>query len=291
MYAALFPGQGAQKLGMAASIMESAAVPLLEEASAILGYDIAALAQTGPEEKLQDTRFSQPLIFTITYALWQLRRETLGDPCCFLGHSLGEVTAAAAAGCFTFGDGVQLAARRGEFMSQAYPEGGGMLAVLGLNEDQVDALCEESQDKGWIQAANFNGPGQIVLSGEAAALDKAAELASSLGARRVVRLKVSGPFHSQLMKPAAQELAKHLAQVQIRAPRAPLIANATAAPLVTGEQVAAELVAQLTAPVLWTAAVTAAHELGADELIEFGTHPVVSPFSKRIVKGIKISLA
>ncbi len=291
MYAAVFPGQGAQKLGMAATLLQSPAVSLLQEASGILGYDVTALAQTGPEERLQDTQYSQPLIFAVTYALWSLRQDSHGHPCCFLGHSLGEVTAAAAAGCFSFGDGVKLAQRRGQLMSEAYPEGGGMLAILGLDAEQVEAVCETSREFGWVQAANFNGPGQIVLSGQLTALKQAEQLAQDAGARRVVPLQVSGPFHSVLMGPAAAELRSYLDELKFAAPQAPLIANATAVPLTTAEQVKDELVAQLTSPVRWTEAVAAAHALGADTLVEFGNHPVVSSFSKRIVKGLKISLA
>ncbi len=291
MYAALFPGQGAQKMGMADALIGTEAEQLLWAASEMVGQDLVELCQEGPEERLQDTEISQPLIFAISYGIWSLKKATYGQPVCFLGHSLGEVTAMAAAEAFSFADGVQLAKRRASLMKAAYPENGGMLAVLGLEADVLQTVARECRHRGWIEAANFNGPGQIVLSGERTALEMAASKASEAGARRCIMLDVSGPFHSKLMQPAAAELATWLQQMDIADPNRPVISNTSGRPLSDAAQLQQELSEQLTAPVHWSTSIETAVALGANELVEFSPHPVTSTFSKRIVKGIRANLA
>lgn len=287
--AVAFPGQGVQRVGMDELIRGTPAWDLVEEASDLLGYDLAHLMQEGPEEKLQQTQYAQPAVFVACYALWKLCCS--GEmPRVFLGHSLGEVTALAAAGALSFADGVKLVAKRGELMSRTR---GGMLAILGLDREAVDTIClqVQVQKQHWVQVANINSPGQIVVSGELPGLACVEELAKARGARRVVSLKVSGPFHSQLMAPAAEALREYIIDLTVQDITVPVISNGTSELLYSGEQIKAELVSQLTSPVNFTENVTAAAALGVHTLVEVSPSAVVGPMAKRTLGTLKITLA
>src|SRR5690554_6918840 len=218
--AVAFPGQGIQRPGMAAKIVGTSAWHLFENASEILGYDLGKLCLEGPEETLNNTAYAQVAIFVTCLALWELNRERL-QPQIFLGHSLGEITALGAAGAFDFADGVRLTKVRGQLMAQA-PKGG-MTAVIGLDADAVRILCAEAAQSGFVQVANENSPSQTVVSGDLAGLEALAELARAKGAKRVVPLNVSGPFHSRLMGSAAEEFAQVVEKLSISACRTPVL--------------------------------------------------------------------
>ena len=195
----------------------------------------------GPEDKLQQTQYAQPAVFVTCFALWQLCCAG-EEPAAYVGHSLGEVTALAAAGAFTFAQGVELVAKRSECMAEPR---GGMLAILGLEVEELESLCSQVQEEHWVQVANINAPGQIVVSGKEEGLAVVAGLAKERGARRVVPLKVSGPFQSQLMAPAAEAFGRYVAQLRIQDVTVPVVSNHTSELLSSGEQIRAELVDQL----------------------------------------------
>lgn len=284
---AFFPGQGAQQVGMLADIAPE--FPQIDatfqEASEALGFDLWAMTQQGPDSELNQTVNTQPALLAASTALWRILR----DECPALqivaaaGHSLGEYSALVAAGSIEFADAVKLVRHRGELMEAAVPDGqGGMAAVLGLDHDQIAQVCEEAATTGVVEAANFNAPGQVVIAGESAAVQKAIELAKASGARRALPLAVSGPFHSSLMKPAAASFREHLDAIPWRAPDFPVYHNAGNAPA-TLETLSDRLEAQLYSPVDWIGAVQAVRTLAA-EGIEIGPGKVISGLNKRIDK-------
>jgi [acyl-carrier-protein] S-malonyltransferase len=282
-----FPGQGVQAVGMDRLIRGTSAWERVAEASDILGFELARLMAEGPEDKLQQTQYAQPAVFVTCFALWQLCCAG-EEPAAYVGHSLGEVTALAAAGAFTFAQGVELVAKRSECMAEPR---GGMLAILGLEVEELESLCSQVQEEHWVQVANINAPGQIVVSGKEEGLAVVAGLAKERGARRVVPLKVSGPFHSQLMAPAAEAFGRYVAQLRIQDVTVPVVSNHTSELLSSGEQIRAELVDQLTRPVRFTENCQALAKLGVDSLIEVSPSPVVGPLARRTVSTLKITLA
>jgi len=287
--AVAFPGQGVQSVGMGLPVRGTGCWHLLEEASDILGYDLGRLLADGPEETLRQTNFAQPAVFVTCFALWRLYHEENPEPpAVFLGHSLGELTAFAASGAFSFADGVRLAAVRGELMGAA---AGGMLAVLGMDLPVVEAICAQVQPQYWVQVANINAPAQIVVSGEIPGLRMVEELAKRHGAKRVVPLRVSGPFHSQLMAPAAEEFRAYLAAVPFCDITVPVMSNHTSELLFGAEQIRKELAEQLTSPVRFTDNVRALAHMGVDTLIEVSPTAVLGPMAKRTVSTLKITLA
>lgn len=284
--ATAFPGQGIQKPGMASALVGTPAWRRFAEASEILGYDLGQLCLEGPPELLARTEKAQAAIFVTCYALWELVQERL-EPRLFLGHSLGEITAFGAAGAFSFATGVGLVKARGELMAKV--QGGGMAAVLGLDAQKVEQLCGQVS-KGYVQVANENSPAQIVVSGDQKGLEELEEKAKAAGARRVVRLNVSGPFHSKLMEDCAQEFASLLEGLEFKPSAVPVLGNDGESLLQQPEAVKAHLVKQLTSPVRFTRSIQKLEELGIAELVEISPESVLIPLARRCETNLQFAL-
>lgn len=286
----VFPGQGSQSLGMLAEL--GAQQPLVREtfaeASAALGYDLWALTQQGPEEQLNQTDKTQPAILAASVALWRLwLAEGGAKPAFVAGHSLGEYSALVAAGSLPFADAVKLVELRGQLMQQAVPAGtGGMAAILGLEDDDVRAACSEAAQGEVVSAVNFNAPGQVVIAGSAAAVERAIEACKARGAKRAMPLPVSVPSHCDLMKPAAERFAEAVEAIAWQAPQIPLVQNVSAAVVADLATLKRDLLAQLYSPVRWVESVVALGEQGVTDLVECGPGKVLSGLNKRCVKGI-----
>jgi len=285
MIACAFPGQGVQKVGMVSDLYASQR-RYFETASEILGYDLLQLCQEGPQEKLSSTQFAQPAVMVACIASWSEYIMT-ATPSILLGHSLGLVTAFIAAGAVEFSDGVRIVARRGELMHDA-PVPGQMTAILGLELDAVQEIVEEAGSRGTVAVANYNCPGQFVLSGETGAVEYAGELALKKGAKRAVKLDVSGPFHSSLMQGPAEHFARFLEQFRFADPKYPVISNINSRLITSAEQVKMELVAQLTNPVDWIGNIQALEQLGGTQLVEIGPGSVLTGLTKRITKNLEL---
>jgi [acyl-carrier-protein] S-malonyltransferase len=274
----LFPGQGAQAVGMGRALAE--AHPLAREtfasADRVLGFPLSALCWEGPEDELRKTVHTQPALLTHSVAAWRLVDAAGLRPSWVAGHSLGEYSACVAAGALEFEDALRIAARRGALMYEAgLAQPGAMAAVLGLAREQVEALCAEASAAGVVRAANLNAPGQVVISGTAAGVEKACELAKAHGARRAIRLEVSGAFHSPLMASAAEGLNEALDAARIRDARCPIVANVSAAPVQRADDIRAALKAQLLGAVRWEDSMHAVVAAGAEGAIELGTGRVL----------------
>jgi [acyl-carrier-protein] S-malonyltransferase len=273
----LFPGQGAQKVGMGQALAESHAEAreTYETADRILGVALSKLCWEGPLSELTRSLNAQPALLTHSVAAFRLVRAAGLTPRWVAGHSLGEYSACVAAGAIEFEDALRLTRRRGELMSQAGQERPGtMAAILGLEAGDVEAACREASAAGTVVPANYNAPGQIVISGEPEAVEMVCELARSVGARRAVRLEVSGAFHSPLMAAAARGLDEALRAVPIRDARWPIIANVSAAPVQKAEEIRAALGAQLLSAVRWEATMRFLLGQGAT-FVELGTGTVL----------------
>ncbi len=258
------------------------------EASEALGYDLWALTQQGPEEQLNQTDKTQPAILTASVALWRLwQAENGAKPAFVAGHSLGEYSALVAAGSIAFADAVKLVERRGQLMQQAVPAGqGGMAAILGLEDADVLAACAEAAQGDVVSAVNFNAPGQVVIAGSAAAVERAIEACKARGAKRTMALPVSVPSHCALMKPAAERFAESVEALSWQAPQIPLVQNVSAAVVSDLATLKADLLAQLYSPVRWVESMVRLSEQGVTELVECGPGKVLSGLNKRCVKGI-----
>jgi len=283
----VFPGQGSQAVGMGREL--GAESPRWSEAAAALGFDLRQLCLEGPESELMLTANTQPAI--LMASVLALDALTAGGASCDLvaGHSLGEYSALVAAAGLDFADALRTVRARGQFMQEAVPAGtGAMAAVLGLSRDLVEQACAEAQAVGPVQVANLNGPGQTVIAGATAAVQRAMELAKAKGAKRAVPLPVSAPFHSSLLAPAAERLATVLAGVRFRDLRVPLVTNVDAAPLTAGDQIAATLIRQVTAPVRWEEVVRRLVKEGATVFVEVGPGKVLSGLIRRIAPEVTI---
>lgn len=289
----LFPGQGAQKVGMAADLAAAfpAARATLEAIDSALGVPLSKLMAEGPEPDLQLTHNTQPAILAHSAAVLAVVGDRLGDAVCAAGHSLGEYSAWIAAGALDAATAAKLVRRRGELMfaaGQARP--GAMAAVLGLGTAEVEAACAgaSAADAGVAVAANLNAPDQTVISGDPAAVERAGELCKAAGAKRVMPLKVSGAFHSPLMEPAVEGLTQALAAARFATPRFPVIANASARPVDRPEEATRLLAEQLTAPVRWVECMRTAAEFAPEAtFVEIGPGTVLSGLLKRIVPGAR----
>jgi [acyl-carrier-protein] S-malonyltransferase len=282
----VFPGQGSQVVGMGRDIGERS--PRWDEANAALGFDLRELVFDGPEAELTLTANTQPAILaTSVVALDALMAA--GVRCEFVaGHSLGEYSALVAAGAIGFADALRTVRARGQFMQAAVPAGAGaMAAVIGLDRALVAQSCEEAKAVGPVQLANLNGPGQTVIAGAAAAVKKAADLAKTKGAKRAVLLPVSAPFHSALLKPAAEQLAGVLQGVRFRDLAVPLVTNVDADLLTQGSRVMDALVRQVTAPVRWEDVVLRLAKEGVTVCIEVGPGKVLSGLIRRIAPEVQ----
>ncbi len=282
-----FPGQGIQKPGMASNIVGTSAWHLFEEASAILGYDLGKLCLEGPETLLNDTSHAQVAIFVTCSALWQLAKERY-QPKVFLGHSLGEITALGAAGAFSFADGVRLTKARGELMASG-PKGG-MVAVLGLETDLVYEVCALVGSEGTCQVANENSPVQTVVSGDAPGLDRVKTLALEKGAKRVIPLKVSGPFHSKLMEPVAGAFTKVVEDLKVRSCHTPVLSNDGETMLTHSGEVKNKLVTQITGPVRFTRQVQRLAQMGLEEFVEVSPESLLMSMARRIEPNLHFTL-
>ena len=283
--ALLFPGQGSQSVGMMAGFANSAAIEnTFIEASNILGVDFWAMA-TQPNELLNQTQYTQPLMLIAGVATWRAYQRDNGPvPHYLAGHSLGEYTALVAAKAISFADALPLVKFRAEAMQSAVPEGvGAMAAILGLEDDIVRAVCAEAAQGEVLEAVNFNSPGQVVIAGNKAAVERGMALAKEKGAKRALALPVSVPSHCALMKPAAEKLAEYLKNVTINTPKIPVIHNADVAVYNDSSQIKDALVRQLYSPVRWGETVQYLHAQGVTNSAECGPGKVLSGLTKRIV--------
>ena len=286
----VFPGQGSQSLSMLAE--HGAQRPLIldtfAEASEALGYDLWALTQQGPEEQLNQTDKTQPAILTASVALWRAwLAESDARPAFVAGHSLGEYSALVAAGSLSLAAAVKLVEHRGQLMQQAVPAGqGGMAAILGLEDADVLAACAEAAQGEVVSAVNFNAPGQVVIAGGAAAVERAIEACKARGAKRALPLPVSVPSHCALMRPAAERFAEAVSLIDWQAPRIALVQNVSAAAVTDLEGLKRDLLAQLYSPVRWVESIVCLSAQGVTDLVECGPGKVLSGLNKRCVKGI-----
>ncbi len=289
----VFPGQAAQCVGMGKAMAGKfeTARRTFETANGVLGFDLAKLCFEGPKEQLDLTENTQPAVLATSYAILSMMREKTGvKPRLVAGHSLGEYTAAVCAGCIEFEDALRLVLRRAQLMQEAVPVGeGGMVAVIGLDRDSIEDVCEKLRSEGEIRAANVNCPGQIVISGAMALLDKAMEMLKAKGARRLVKLALSAPFHSRLMAPAAEKFGLELVKLPFKDAKVPIIANASASPVEAKEDVVDALKRQMTSPVLWEDCVKRMIEMGVMDFVEVGPQRILSSFIKRISRDVGIS--
>lgn len=288
-FAAVFPGQGSQSVGMFADFMDNEIVAkTYEEANAALGYDLKDITLNGPEAELNKTEVTQPAILTASVAAYRVLVAKGFKPEAVAGHSLGEYSALVAAGVISFADAVKLVRLRGKAMQEAVPAGvGAMAAVLGLEDQVIVDVCNEvstEDDKVW--AANFNTPGQVVISGNKGAVDRALEQFTAKGAKRVVPLAVSAPSHCPLMQKAADVLKAELSKIQINDASIPVYVNALAKPLTKKEEIIDALVKQLTMPVRWVETVNQLKADGVEALIEVGPNKVLCGLNRRIDKTL-----
>ena len=287
----IFPGQGSQSVSMLAELSESFSQvkETFDEASDALGYDLWALVQNGPETELNQTDKTQPAMLAAGIAVWRCW-QAVSDykPAFFAGHSLGEYTALVAAEAIDFKTAIKLVEKRGQLMQQAVPAGeGAMAAILGLEDDVVKAVCQQASAEGIVEAVNFNSPGQVVIAGSKAAVDKAVEIATETGAKRALLLPVSVPSHCALMRPAAEELSKELESVSIQAPQIPVIHNASVTATANPDEIRQLLAQQLYNPVRWVETVEWLAAQGVDTLVECGPGKVLAGLSKRIDKSLQ----
>lgn len=290
----LFPGQGSQAVGMARALAERYPIArrAVEEADDTLGFALSQLCFEGPEDVLTDTINAQPALMAASVAALRVIQQELPDlpaPAAVAGHSMGEYSALVAAGSLAYADGLRLVRERGRLMKEAGEQSpGGMAAILALEVDMVETICAEIRIStgGIVQVANDNCPGQLVISGDAAALEAAMATAEAAGARKVVRLAVSIAAHSPLMAPAAQALRQAIDATPIRDPAMPVIGNVQASPLLTADAIRDDLAAQLTTAVRWTESMRYLLELGVDKVVEVGPGEVLASLMKRIERKV-----
>lgn len=286
--AIVFPGQGSQQLGMLADLADHPIVKqVYKDAEQALGYDLWDITQND-EEKLSQTQYTQPAILAASYALWLILKDQVGEVDVMAGHSLGEYTALLAAGAISFEDAVRLVGRRGELMQQAVPEGtGAMAAIIGLDDDAVIKACADAAHGEIVAAVNFNSPGQVVISGEKDAVERAMLAAKEAGAKRALPLPVSVPSHCALMKPAADQLLHDMKNLEFQAPQIAVLNNVDAQSRNSVDEILNALHAQLHQPVLWVDTIEAMANMGIERVIECGPGKVLSGLGKRINKELQ----
>jgi [acyl-carrier-protein] S-malonyltransferase len=291
----LFPGQGSQRVGMGADLLQERPdlfEHYFELADAAAGLPIRALSLEGPIEELTRTEVAQPALFALSLALNQLARESGLEPDFLAGHSLGEDTAAVASGALDVQAGMELVALRGRLMADSQSEHpGGMAAIVGLPAEEVRALCASASERGTVAPANLNSPRQIVVSGEEAGVQRLLELAEEAGASKAVRLKVSAAFHSVLMESVQRQMAEAMDKLDWRDPEIPLVANASGAVLRTGAEVCRALVAQIASPVLWVDCVQTLIGEGCTRFLELGPGRVLGGLVRQIDSDMELFAA
>ncbi|MCU6795298.1 MULTISPECIES: ACP S-malonyltransferase [Paenibacillus] len=288
----VFPGQGAQAVGMGRDIFETeeAAARIFKSADAALGYSLSSIIFEGPEAELKLTYNTQPALLTTSIAYLEVFKAKGLQPDFVAGHSLGEYSALVAAGVLSFEDAVRTVRARGEFMEEAVPSGqGAMAAVLGAERDALLQLCQTiTNEIDVVELANLNCPGQIVVSGSVAGVQALVERGKEIGAKRVIPLEVSGPFHSSLMKPASERLSAVLTAVSMQNASVPVVANVTALPVTEPSEIRALLVDQVHSSVLWEDSVIWLIEQGVDTFVEIGSGTVLAGLIKKIDRSVKV---
>ncbi|MDD5383188.1 MAG: ACP S-malonyltransferase [Candidatus Margulisbacteria bacterium] len=279
----IFPGQGSQSVGMGKALAE----PYLDQANAILGFDLKKIVLEGPEEELKKTEIQQPAILTVSVAAFELLKgRNTPLPSAVAGHSLGEYSALVAAGAISFQAAVKIVNLRGKFMQEAVPFGqGAMSAVLGADNAVIEQICREV---GGVWPANFNSPGQVVISGKKESVAAAGEKLKTAGAKKIVPLPVSAPFHCPLMQPAADKLKVELDKIEIKDAQIPVVANVTADYVTKGSEIKDLLVKQVTAPVRWEDSVKKLAHDGVSSFVEVGPGKVLSGLIKKIDPKVEV---
>jgi [acyl-carrier-protein] S-malonyltransferase len=291
LIAFIFPGQGSQQVGMGKALADAFAIcrDTFAEADAALGETLSRVAFEGPEDALMRTENTQPAVLAVSVAAARLLESRGIAPAFVAGHSLGEYSANVVAGTFAFDDALRLVRRRGRYMQEAVPVGeGAMAAILGLDADRVVQACTDAAGTGVVSPANLNGPGQIVIAGSRDAVAKASKQAKALGAKRIVPLAVSAPFHCALMKPAQDRLEPELRALRVSEPRVPIVANVDAEPKRDAAAAIDALVAQVSAPVRWEAVVRRLASEGVTTYVEVGPGTVLSGLVKKIQRDATV---
>lgn len=286
----VFPGQGSQKIGMLADLAEAYPVVLetFSKASEVLGYDLWDLVQNGEQDQINMTERTQPLLLTASVACWRVwSQQSQVRPALMAGHSLGEWSALVCAGIVKFEDAVRLVQQRGKFMQEAVPAGeGAMAAIIGLDDAAIIAACEQASSEGVAAAVNFNSPGQVVIAGSVAAIEKAMILCKEAGAKRALPLPVSAPFHTELMKPAAERLAVLVEATEFAAPQTPVVHNVHAQIESDPAVIKRLMIEQIYSPVKWVDCILQLKSQGIETVVECGPGKVLAGLVKRIDKSI-----
>ena len=291
-FAMVFPGQGSQAVGMLAELAEQFSIveETFKQASEVLGYDLWSLVQHGPADELNKTWQTQPALLAASvavYRVWQQQYPQL-QPTLMAGHSLGEYSALVCAGAIDFQDAVKLVELRGKLMQQAVPEGAGaMYAIIGLDNDSIIKACQNAEQGEIVSAVNFNSPGQVVIAGAKAAVERAAVLCKEAGAKRALPLAVSVPSHCALMKPAADQLAVSLESIAVKSPAVAVINNVDVKTENDAQAIRHALVRQLYSPVRWTETVEKMATNGIEVLVEIGPNKVLNGLTKRIADNLQ----
>lgn len=287
--AILFPGQGSQSVGMLSGFAGNKTVAaVMEQASAALGEDLVKLAQEGPAEQLNLTVNTQPVLLAASYAFYEAFREAGGpEPALMAGHSLGEYSALTASGALSLEEAVPLVRFRARVMQEAVPVGkGGMAAILGLKDEQVEEACAKVASEGAVEPVNYNCPGQVVIAGLKGAVARACEICREMGAKRAVELAVSAPFHSSLLAPARDRLAEELARTRVRSCEVPVYANVNAQLHEGPDEIREALARQACSPVQWVGIMRAMQEAGVTHFVECGPGRVLAGLAKRCAPSI-----
>ncbi len=278
----VFPGQGSQSVGMGKDLAEN----FLDRANAVLGFDLKKTVFEGPEDELKKTEIQQPAIFTVSVAAFESLKAKGLSPVAVAGHSLGEYSALYAAGVISFEDGVQTVNLRGKFMQEAVPAGqGAMAALLGGDRETIANICKET---GNVWPANFNSPGQVVISGTKDGVAQASEKLKAAGVKKIIPLAVSAPFHCPLMQPAAEKLTAQLDKINFNDAKVPVYANVTAQPVTSASQIKQLLIKQVTGSVLWEDSVQKMVADGVNEFIEVGPGKVLTGLVKKIAPSVEV---
>ncbi len=286
--ALVFPGQGSQQVGMLAELAEQrpSIIETFEQASEVLSYDLWKMVQQGPQDTLNLTEHSQPALLTASVALWRVW-SNLSDkvPAMMAGHSLGEWSALVCSGVVGFEDAVKLVQLRGRYMQEAVPVGvGSMAAIIGMEDAAIIDICKKASESEVVVAVNYNSPGQVVIAGHAGAVERAMELCKAAGAKRALPLAVSAPFHTPLMKPAAEKLAAEINATEFNAPSTPVVHNVSAKSENDPQQIKQLMIEQIYAPVRWVECVQTMLDSGVSTFVEVGPGKVLSGLIKRIAK-------